>query len=66
MVRPMAEYPYGVSDQHIAVYRAKAEECRQRADDSLTPADKSAWLLLADDWTQMAWKVERVMRQGGP
>jgi hypothetical protein len=43
----MAEHPYGVSDQHIAIYRAKAEECRQWAENSLTPADKRRGFFLA-------------------
>ena len=63
MAYSMAEYPYGVSDQHIAIYRAKAEECRKQAENSLSSFDKEAWLRLAEDWTKMAQEIGRRLRR---
>ena len=56
------EYSYGVSDQDIARYKNKAEECRQQAEKSLSSLDKESWLRLAEDWTKMAQEVERRLR----
>jgi hypothetical protein len=55
----MAEYSYGTSEQDIARYRLKAEKCRKEAENALNPADKEAWLRLAEGWTKMAQEVER-------
>jgi hypothetical protein len=61
----MAEYSYGVSDlQHIALYRQKAEECRQRAENCSNSRDKEMWLRLAEDWTTMAQEIERRLSRG--
>ena len=35
-------------------YRAKAEYCRQMADQVLSPLDKETWLQLAWDWSTLA------------
>jgi len=35
-------------------YRAKAEHCRQMADQVVSPMDKEMWLQLAADWLSMA------------
>ena len=40
-------------------YRAKAEYCRQRADQVLSPLDKEMWLQLAWDWSTLASVRER-------
>jgi hypothetical protein len=40
-------------------YRAKAEYCRQMADQSLSPLDKETWLQLAWDWSTLASVRER-------
>jgi hypothetical protein len=56
----MSENSYGVSDQqHIALYRKKAGECRQQAENCLDSPDKEMWLRLAEDWTTMALEIER-------
>ena len=39
-------------------YRREAEECRQRAERALRPADKDAWLRLAADWARLAEGTE--------
>jgi hypothetical protein len=40
-------------------YRAKAQHCRQMADQVISPIDKEMWLRLAADWLQMAAFRER-------
>jgi hypothetical protein len=55
----MAEYSHGVSDQHLALYRKKAGECLQQAENCLNSPDKEMWLRLAEDWATMAQEVER-------
>src|SRR5215831_15630511 len=40
-------------------YRAKAEYCRQMADQVLSPLDKETWLHLAWDWSTLASVRER-------
>jgi hypothetical protein len=40
-------------------YRAKAEHCRQMADQVVSPMDKEMWLQLAADWLSMASVHER-------
>jgi hypothetical protein len=40
-------------------YRAKAEYCRQMADQVLSPLDKETWLQLAWDWSTLASVRER-------
>ena len=40
-------------------YRAKAEYCRQMADQVLSPLDKEMWLQLAWDWSTLASVRER-------
>ena len=35
-------------------YRAKAEHCRQMAEQVLSPLDKEMWLQLAWDWSTLA------------
>ena len=40
-------------------YRAKAEHCRQMADQVFNPSDKEMWLELAADWMSMALIHER-------
>ena len=40
-------------------YRAKAEHCRQMADQVVSPIDKEMWLQLAADWLSMASTHER-------
>jgi hypothetical protein len=37
-----------------AEYRQKAEECRQRAAQSILPHDKAEWLRLAREWQKLA------------
>ena len=39
--------------------RAKAEYCRQMADQVLSPLDKEMWLQLAWDWSTLASVQER-------
>ena len=39
--------------------RAKAEHCRQMADQVVSPIDKEMWLQLAADWLSMASTHER-------
>jgi hypothetical protein len=41
-------------------YRAKAEHCRQMADQVVSPIDKEMWLQLAADWLSMASTYERL------
>ena len=55
----MGEYLYGVSDHHVVLYEKKAEECRKQAENS----DRAAWLRLAEDWTQMAQKIARRLKE---
>ena len=43
-------------------YRAKAEYCRQMADQVLSPLDKETWLQLAWDWSTLASVRERSAR----
>jgi hypothetical protein len=45
--------------QHIALYRKRAEECRQQAENCLDSPDKKVWLRLAEDWTTMVQEIER-------
>lgn len=59
----MAEYLYGVSDHHVMLYEKKAEECRKQAENSLSSFDRAAWLRLAEDWTQMAQKIARRLKE---
>ena len=40
-------------------YRAKAEHCRQMADQVVSPIDNEMWLQLAADWLSMASTHER-------
>ena len=40
-------------------YRAKAEHCRQMADQVVSPLDKEMWLQLAWDWSTLASVRER-------
>ena len=40
-------------------YRAKAQHCRQMADQVVSPIDKEMWLQLAADWLSMASERER-------
>ena len=40
-------------------YRAKAEHCRQMADQVVSPIDKEMWLQFAADWLSMASTHER-------
>ena len=35
-------------------YRAKADHCRQMADQAMSPLDKEMWLQLAADWMTLA------------
>lgn len=37
-----------------ADYRERAEECRRNAADASSPADKEAWLALAQNWLTLA------------
>jgi hypothetical protein len=43
----------------IASYRARAESCRQEAEQACSNVDKQAWLELARDWTKLADDIER-------
>lgn len=43
-------------------YRHRADECRTMAAKTSDPAEKTAWLKLADDWTNLAREVDRVFR----
>jgi hypothetical protein len=49
----------GMSDQAIARYRARADECRAQAEHARYVTDKEAWMKLAADWTNLAADVER-------
>jgi hypothetical protein len=40
-------------------YRAKAEHCRQMANQVLSPIDQEMWRQLADDWLTLASVQER-------
>ena len=40
-------------------YRAKAEHCRQMADQVVSPLDKEMWLQLAWNWSTLASVRER-------
>ena len=46
-------------------YRAKAEHCRQMADQVVSPIDKEMWLQLAADWLSMASVHERFGNEEG-
>jgi hypothetical protein len=59
----IAEYSCGTSDEDIARFRQKAEECRQQAEKSLSSFDKESWLRLADDWIKMAQEIGRRLRR---
>ena len=43
-------------------YRAKAEHCRQMADQVVSPVEKEMWLQLAWDWSTLASVRERSAR----
>ena len=43
----------------IDEYRAKAEHCRQMADQVISPLDKEIWLQLAWNWSTLASVRER-------
>ena len=43
----------------IDEYRAKAEHCRQMADQVISPVEKEMWLQLAWDWSTLASVRER-------
>jgi hypothetical protein len=58
-----AGYSCGTSDEDIARFQQKAEECRQQAQNSLSSFDKEAWLRLAVDWTKMAQEIRRRLRR---
>jgi hypothetical protein len=40
-------------------YRAKAEQCRQMADQVISPLEQEMWLQLAADWSTLASLRER-------
>ena len=35
-------------------YRKRADECRDQAEKATRPIDKTAWLVLAEDWLKLA------------
>jgi hypothetical protein len=39
-------------------FRKQAEECRQLAEQTISPLDKEAWLRLADEWMRLAREAE--------
>ncbi|WFU45831.1 hypothetical protein QA640_44190 (plasmid) [Bradyrhizobium sp. CB82] len=43
----------------VGRFRKEAEECRQRAQKTIAPIDREAWLRLAADWTKLAEDTER-------
>jgi hypothetical protein len=53
------DYLDGMSDQDIAKFRAKAEECRLQAEHSFTVADKETWLRMAEEWIKLAQDAEQ-------
>ncbi len=45
-------------------YHQRAIECRQMAEKTSDPEEKSAWLKLADDWASLANEVDRMFNPG--
>jgi hypothetical protein len=40
-------------------FRKEAEDCRELAGKAMSPADKEAWLQLAEDWLKLAQEAEK-------
>jgi hypothetical protein len=45
-------------------FRKEAEECRELAENAMSPLDKEAWGRLAEDWLKLAREAERGTRFG--
>lgn len=39
-------------------WRARADECRERARDARDPETRAAWLQMAEDWLQLAGPLD--------
>ncbi len=48
-------------DGKCEMYLARAEACRRKAERAFGPADRTAWLELADAWLDLM----KAMREGG-
>jgi len=48
-------------DGKCEIYLARAEACRRKAERAFGPADRSAWLELADAWLDLM----KAVREGG-
>jgi hypothetical protein len=42
-----------------AKFRQLAEECRQRAEKTISPIDEKEWLRMAEEWDKLALSAER-------
>jgi hypothetical protein len=59
------ELPVTPSSQTDAErFRKEAQECRELAEKATSPADKEAWLHLAEDWLKLAQEAEQGTRFG--
>jgi hypothetical protein len=48
----------GMSED-AAIYRQRADECREQAAKAIGPLDREAWLRLAEEWLKLAKSAER-------
>ena len=48
-----------ISEAEIARSRARAEECLEQAERSMSEADKAVWLRMADKWIKLIEDVEQ-------
>ena len=56
---PSALYRSEMPQDLAADYRARADRCRQKAEESSDPKNKAYWLKFAEQWLQLAQDADR-------
>jgi hypothetical protein len=52
-----------MSVSEVEKFKKQAEMCRKEAEKATGPADREAWMKLADDWSALALEKERRQRR---